>query len=791
MVPPPKKDAFADLFQLATSSTSTKTNSLSMLERQKDLQKSQSLQKQQLSSSGLLSTWSNIDVLSGNSSRTSSPAQINPNSFNTYLVLTPSQSSIPASGGSSTASLPRNNVVDDPFDIFGEPAVSSTKPVESHSNGSSNRSNEISLLEGDFEDAFVKKQPIVEPQPQHTVAQPKLPTRQDLTPSPVMASRQHTLDNKQRQSPVDRTDSVLAQLVDIGFQIDDATEALEKQGADLQSCVNYIISKNSAVNSRGSTPRNSSRNVASKGLEELSLDFLRSAGYLFNKSRQTVLKNLEQLNLSGSNSLSPGVPEWMKNQQKYKDEATEKKFGNGELDYGSDSENINYDEIETFMKSQKEKDRERVKERFENIKTKALKKSSSAPSRSSDDDLDGHYGFNDGTKLQSLNAKPSQFQHKHESQEQQRQKPQPRGSNSSQDPDLLNGVDTGVVPRRAPKASVIPPVPPRAQKPEPKSNEVDLLGLSSSDESKAVSLLRSSVPLNQFELVDYITSKTTAQNAFKSGDYGTALDSYLTCMNKLPPKHELRVIILSNLGVVYKLVGQLRQSLESIESALELISVKEEVQNVAFMIDSKPVKYWYTKLIITKAEVLELMEKYELSLQHYQILIKDLGVLDKKIMDGKRRVDKIVNPDNHKAKPATPSTTPKPRPVPASRPASAAPVVSKPEGSDVDPLVKDKIDIMIQNWAQSRNNQLRGLLTNLGEIIPSNISMKPALRSLTTNELMLPKQVKVQYLKVISSIHPDKLASQCKDNKQSELVCNGVFIILNKAWDSFKEENKM
>ncbi|ABN68073.2 auxilin-like clathrin-binding protein required for normal clathrin function [Scheffersomyces stipitis CBS 6054] len=750
MVPPPKKDAFADLFQSATSSTSTKTNSLSMSERQKDLQKSQSLQKQQSSSSGLLSTWSNIDVLSGNSSRTSSPAQINPNSFNTYSVLTPSQSSIPASGGSSTASLPRNNVVDDPFDIFGEPAVSSTKPVESHSNGSSNRSNEISLLEGDFEDAFVKKQPIVEPQPQHTVAQPKLPTRQDSTPSPVMASRQHTLDNKQRQSPVDRTDSVLAQLVDIGFQIDDATEALEKQGADLQSCVNYIISKNSAVNSRGSTPRNSSRNVASKGLEELSSDFLRSAGYLFNKSRQTVLKNLEQLNLSGSNSSSPGVPEWMKNQQKYKDEATEKKFGNGELDYGSDSENINYDEIETFMKSQKEKDRERVKERFENIKTKALKKS-----------------------------------------KQQRQKPQPRGSNSSQDPDLLNGVDTGVVPRRAPKASVIPPVPPRAQKPEPKSNEVDLLGLSSSDESKAVSSLRSSVPLNQFESVDYITSKTTAQNAFKSGDYGTALDSYLTCMNKLPPKHELRVIILSNLGVVYKLVGQLRQSLESIESALELISVKEEVQNVAFMIDSKPVKYWYTKLIITKAEVLELMEKYELSLQHYQILIKDLGVLDKKIMDGKRRVDKIVNPDNHKAKPATPSTTPKPRPVPASRPASAAPVVSKPEGSDVDPLVKDKIDIMIQNWAQSRNNQLRGLLTNLGEIIPSNISMKPALRSLTTNELMLPKQVKVQYLKVISSIHPDKLASQCKDNKQSELVCNGVFIILNKAWDSFKEENKM
>ncbi|EGW33900.1 uncharacterized protein SPAPADRAFT_59276 [Spathaspora passalidarum NRRL Y-27907] len=191
------------------------------------------------------------------------------------------------------------------------------------------------------------------------------------------------------------------------------------------------------------------------------------------------------------------------------------------------------------------------------------------------------------------------------------------------------------------------------------------------------------------------------------------------------------------------------------------------------------------KLISTKAEVLELLERYESSLQLYNLLIQRLGTKDKKIMDGRRRVDKIVNPENHIKKPQpqrpktgssvpTPSATPKP--------------VQQEE--EVDTLVKDKIDTKIQAWATSKQNNLRAMLTNLDEIIPGKINMKPALRKLSLNDLMLSKQVKIQYMKVISSIHPDKLASQCKGDKETELICNGVFITLNKRWEAFrKEEN--
>lgn len=250
------------------------------------------------------------------------------------------------------------------------------------------------------------------------------------------------------------------------------------------------------------------------------------------------------------------------------------------------------------------------------------------------------------------------------------------------------------------------------------------------------------------------------------------------------------MIILSNLAAVYKQLGQLKDSLERIEEGLGLMGT-EEISN-SNSIANKPVKYWYSKLITTKAEVLELLEKFELSLQNYLILIKELGVVDKKVMDGKRRVDKVVNPDNYKVKPV--NKAPVERSRPAATPTTSTTTKSPSpttEANSIDPLEQDRINNTIQSWAQLKQNNLRNLLTNLDDIIPAKIAVKSSLRHLTLNELMLPKQVKIQYMKVISSIHPDKLASQCKGDKTSELICNGVFIILNKTWEEFKQENSM
>ncbi len=52
---------------------------------------------------------------------------------------------------------------------------------------------------------------------------------------------------------------------------------------------------------------------------------------------------------------------------------------------------------------------------------------------------------------------------------------------------------------------------------------------------------------------------------------------------------------------------------------------------------------------------------------------------------------------------------------------------------------------------------------------------------------MLPKKVKINHMKAIA-IHPDKLSNL---QLQDKMICQGVFVVLNKAWDAFKQQNNM
>ena len=72
------------------------------------------------------------------------------------------------------------------------------------------------------------------------------------------------------------------------------------------------------------------------------------------------------------------------------------------------------------------------------------------------------------------------------------------------------------------------------------------------------------------------------------------------------PNHELRVVILSNLASVNKLLGHLKESLDNIKDAEALFLPQEILSD--YEIADKLIKYWCTKLFMIKAEVLELLE---------------------------------------------------------------------------------------------------------------------------------------------------------------------------------------
>ncbi|EMG48140.1 Auxilin-like clathrin uncoating factor, putative, partial [Candida maltosa Xu316] len=713
MAPPPKKDAFADLFQSASGAGGNKQNNLSLLERQKQLQGKSNTSVYSSTPNSASSSWSNIDI------------------------LTPSRTTSPNVAVSSTS---KNH--DDPFDIFNTTDNSKNNVPVTKAKPMSGNKSEMSLLDDEFTDFF----------PENT-NKPNVDTAAESKPKPKPESPRPRAPRPREPVPrtatpqSDQKDFVIAELIDIGFGVDDANEAIAKVGLDLQKCVNYIMNKNSGKQNITGEDNVLGRRPEGIKFNELGTDLFKKANSFINFSKQTVLKNLEQLNLSQESSSN--VPEWMKNQAKYKSEAAEKKYG-GE-DYGTDEENINSEEIEKFMRQQKERERERARTRFQNKNGSTTPELPSRPPRSKE-------------STPPLPSRPAR------SKESIPQLPSRPPRSTEQTPSLPSR------PKPKPKATSEPPAPPPA--------EIDLLGLGSSTHvSTTTSSLRDSSPLNQFILTDYTLAKEKASTAFKSGDYTTALETYSACLSLLPAQHELRVVVLSNLASINKLQGHLKESLDNITQAGTLLSPEELTSDQ--LIASKSIKYWNTKLVMIKAEVLELLEKYEQSLEQYLVLIQKLNCNDKKVMDGKRRVDKIVNPQNYKpvqkpaaATPTSRSSTPKPKTKPQ-------------QEEEVDTLMKDQIDGKIQKWADSKQNNLRAMLTNLNEIIPSNIKMNDKLRTLTLNDLMLPKQVKIQYMKVISSIHPDKLASQTKGDKQSELICNGVFIILNKRWEEFRQEENI
>ncbi|KAG7660993.1 SWA2 [[Candida] subhashii] len=768
---PPKKseDAFAGLFQSATKGSGTATNdnfmssqmkSMSLSERQR-MQQQQSMNN---STSSVHSSYSNLASLSAYSSRTNTPTPLQqPQQPQKSMSLqTPI---IPTSNNSSMHSLatPQKaaNGGDDPFAIFYNNQTSSApslKPQTTapHVNGNSTTktNGEISLLDDEFTDAFFQSPPApsIAKRPASTNPSQSKPlnssTASTPRPSPPIerpASTSSTVRRAKNEATSNR-DGIIAELIDIGFPIELANEAIDNVGLDLQQCVNYIMAKSSGRStpapnrSQSNSPKEFDDNIVlgnrPEGIKfnDISNDLFKRANKLINISKRTVLKNFETLHgVAGSSSNTDrNVPQWMKNQEKYKSEAIEKKYG-GE-DYGTDEENINQEEIERFMRLQKEKSKERSRTRFENGDSSRETTPPTHPPRPQQPVIPTP---RTGVRPQHEKSDPALRTRK------------PRVDTPPAD--QVSGKQPISSRESSQESSTLskPTVSIQLSSPTP---EIDLLGLSdtttSTVQTKQQSKLRDSSRLNQFDETDYNIAKEKATEAYKI---------------------QFRVIILSNLASVYKLSGHLKESLESIEEGLNLIE-ESEISNPGFMIAEKSVKYWYTKLIMTKAEVLELLERFEASLDNYQILIKKLGCNDKKIMDGKRRVDKIVNPTSHK--PTKP--TPKPSSSSTPTPRASTPIPKQPAEEEVDILVKDKIDNHVQQWAQIKQNNLRAMLTNLDEIIPPKINMKESLRKLTLNDLMLPKQVKIQYMRVISSIHPDKLASQCKGDKETELICNGV-----------------
>ncbi|KAG7854735.1 hypothetical protein KL919_005017 [Ogataea angusta] len=264
---------------------------------------------------------------------------------------------------------------------------------------------------------------------------------------------------------------------------------------------------------------------------------------------------------------------------------------------------------------------------------------------------------------------------------------------------------------------------------------------------------------------------------FAKGDFAGALETYQRALAQLPENHLCRIIAYSNLAIVYSRLGDAKKQLESAENGVaQAASAASDT-----IIDDKPVKSYWIKLVAKKAEALEHLERFKEALEAYNLLIEN-GGFSKPAMDGKRRCLNVLQPRKPAKKPAQSSPSPT---APSATVSRVKEHHRKQESLEDEKFaLHDKVEQQLQSWKAGKEDNLRALLASLHQILWPELGWK----TVGLPDLVLDKKVKLVYMKAVAKTHPDKIATETSTERK--LIANGVFITLNQAWDRFKEQNK-
>ncbi|TPX48562.1 hypothetical protein SeMB42_g01503 [Synchytrium endobioticum] len=97
--------------------------------------------------------------------------------------------------------------------------------------------------------------------------------------------------------------------------------------------------------------------------------------------------------------------------------------------------------------------------------------------------------------------------------------------------------------------------------------------------------------------------------------------------------------------------------------------------------------------------------------------------------------------------------------------------------------LKDQIDLKMSQWRHGKEANLRALLASMETVWNQSTTWQ----NIQMSELITPQQVKIKYMKTVGRVHPDKLARDA--TLEQQLYANAIFSTLNKAWDAFKAQN--
>lgn len=290
--------------------------------------------------------------------------------------------------------------------------------------------------------------------------------------------------------------------------------------------------------------------------------------------------------------------------------------------------------------------------------------------------------------------------------------------------------------------------------------------------------------------------------AFKRGDYALATTLYSTGVTAIPFTHPLILPILTNRALAHLKTGDPKAAIADATSALDLIGPSRGASETVDLSGDdgvKPMISYWEKAMTRQAEALEQLERWSEAATIWKACV-EAGVGGATSIAGRNRCEKAAaGPSQPKPSAARKPAAPKPRPKVsafgdlAPESAQSAEAVSRLRAANaaadrVDDekfALADVVDMRVKKWRLGKESNLRALLSTLQNVLWEGSGWK----EIGMGELLMPGKVKINYMKGIAKVHPDKLPTTA--TTEQKMISAAVFATLNEAWEKFKQENNL
>lgn len=538
--------------------------------------------------------------------------------------------------------------------------------------------------------------------------------------------------------PDTHNDRKIAQMMDMGFEAKDAERALSAMDGNVRGAVSWLMAD--AQGLELPTPSSQKSKDADFGqvASQIGASVFATASSLFSKGRKEIARAYQEWEGSSGDRAGFGEqPAWMRSQEKYERRARrleqeQKREGRGKIHSGGDEDNER-----TVRRKERSADARRV------VHDDSLPQRPSGPS-----------------------SRPSRAQIFRERQAQRHlhtPSPPPAPEHPTGDQPSFNNNKFQSTPKLH------------------KEPEVDLLNLT---EDSAPS----NITGTQSELA--IAAKNAGADAFSRGDYDGAVQEFSAALSAVPSGHPSRIVLLSNRAAARLKSGDMKAALEDATEGVNLLPNKGQGMKV----DGKDMRDIWVKLVTRQGQAAEYLERFKVALGAYTLLL-DNGHANPTTLEAKRRCQQALDPDIEKK--ATKPDRPKPKrrgwgatstgPSTEAGKAALEKVRQEHRAEMREDAEKERyreiVGTRVEKWKAGKEDDLRALIASLHEVLWVNSGWQ----AVSPTDLVVPKKVRISYMKAIAKTHPDKVPSEAP--VEVKLIAQSVFVVIQKAWEKFRAEN--